>query len=326
MLAWMRKNSDIVGITLVLALLMLLFSLYHDSFLTSANLMRIMLNVSAIGVMALGECLVIVIGGIDLGVSSVFALSGVTTGMLISRAGFGVTESVLIGLAAGAVVGAINGFLILKTGLTPFIATFGMLSVIRGLTYALSGGYTISVYNRSFMAIGMYNFWGVIPAPVVIFVILTIIFQIIMKKTGYGVKLYATGGNPLAASYSGIRTGWIRFSTYVIAGVLAGAAGIMSAAKLGMAASTAGLGYEMDVITAVILGGVSFKGGIGSAAGVAIGAVVMGVIRNGLLIMNVSAYYQTLIIGIVILAVVSLDAFREMGLSRLSIRRGRAGQ
>lgn len=320
--AWMRKNSDIAGITLVLAFLLILFSLISDAFFTSSNLMRIMLNVSAIGVMALGQCLVIVIGGIDLGVASVFALSGVTAGMLISRAGMGVPEAVAIALAVGGLVGAVNGFLVLKTGLTPFIATFGMLSVVRGLAYALSGGYTISVFKRSFTAIGMYNVWGAVPVPVVIFIVLTVAFQFLMKKTSYGVRLYATGGNPVAAAYSGIRTGWVKFSAYVVCGVLAGAAGIMSAAKLGMAASTAGIGYEMDVITAVILGGVSFKGGVGSAVGVALGAMVMGVIRNGLLIMNVSAYYQTLIIGAVILFVVSLDALKEKGLVRL-LARGR---
>lgn len=322
--SWMRKNPDIVGITLVMLFLLMLFSLLSDAFFTSSNLMRIMLNVSAIGVMALGECLVIVIGGIDLGVSSVFALSGVTAGMLISRVGIGVPEAVLIALAVGGLIGAVNGFLILKTGLTPFIATFGMLSVIRGLAYALSGGYTISVYNRSFTAIGMHNVGGTVPVPVIIFIVLTVVFQVFMKKTASGVRLYATGGNPAAAAYSGIRTGWVKFSAYVICGILSGAAGVMSAAKLGMAVSTAGMGYEMDVITAVILGGVSFKGGVGSAVGVAIGAVVMGIIRNGLLIMNVSAYYQTLIIGLVILFVVSLDALREKGLARLLVRR-RAG-
>ncbi|MDR1612160.1 MAG: ABC transporter permease [Planctomycetota bacterium] len=323
--SWMRKNADVVGIILVMAALLLLFSLLSDSFFTSSNLMRIMLNVSAIGVMALGECLVIVIGGIDLGVSSVFALSGVTAGMLISRAGVGVPEAVLAALAAGGLVGAVNGFLVLKTGLTPFIATFGMLSMIRGLAYALSGGYTISVYKRSFTAIGMYNVGDAVPVPVIIFVALAMVFQITMKKTSYGVRLYATGGNPAAAAYSGIRTGWIKFSAYVVCGVLAGLAGIMSAAKLGMAASTAGMGYEMDVITAVILGGVSFNGGVGSALGVAVGAVVMGIIRNGLLIMNVSAYYQTLIIGLVILLVVSLDAMKEKGLAKLllTLRRRR---
>ncbi len=327
-LSWLRKNSDIAGITLVLLCLLLFFSLTSEAFFTSANLMRIMLNVSAIGVMALGECLVIVIGGIDLGVSSVFALSGVTAGMLISRAGLGVTEGVLIALAVGGLVGALNGFLILKTGLTPFIATFGMLSVIRGLAYAMSGGYTISVYNRAFTSIGMYNVWGTVPVPVLIFIFLTLACQIIMKRTTYGVRLYATGGNAPAAAYSGVRTGWVKFSAYVVCGVLAGLAGVMSAAKLGMAASTAGIGYEMDVITAVILGGVSFKGGVGSAVGVALGAVVMGIIRNGLLIMNVSAYYQTLIIGLVILTVVSLDALKEMGLTKLlSARRpGRSGK
>ena len=324
--AWMRKNPDIVGIAFVLAALVALFSLLNAAFLTTSNLMRIMLNVSAIGIMALGECLIIIVGGIDLSVASVFALSGVVAGMLISRSGAGVPESVSLALAAGAAVGAVNGALVLKAGLTPFIATFGMLSLVRGLTYALSGGYTISVYKRSFTAIGMHNLWGWLPVPVVIFAAMTAALQLAMKRTTYGIRLYATGGNAAAAMYSGIRTGWIRFSAFVACGLLAGMAGIISAAKLGMATSTAGLGYEMDVITAVILGGVSFKGGVGCAAGAAIGAVAMGVIRNGLLLRNVSAYYQTLIIGCIILAVVSLDALKELGLTRLSALAGRGSR
>ena len=323
---WLRNNPDIVGIAIVLLALCLLFSITASGFATSSNFMRIMLNVSAIGVMALGEALVIIICGIDLSVSSTFALSGVVAGLCISRAQMGVPEGVALGLMAGAAVGIVNGFLILKTGLTPFITTFGMLSVIRGLTYALSGGYTISVYKRSFTFIGMYNVGGHVPMPVVIFVVLTVVLHILMKKTTFGTCLYATGGNSVAAAYSGVRTNWVKFATYVICGTLAGAAGIMSAAKLGMANSTAGLGYELDVITAVILGGVSFTGGIGNVIGVFLGAVVMGVIRNGLLIMNVSAYYQTLIIGIVILAVVSLDSLREKGLARLFTRRAATGK
>lgn len=314
---WMRKNSDIFGIALVLLVLVAFFSILSSGFATSSNFMRIMLNVSAIGVMALGQCLVIIICGIDLSVGSTFALSGVVAGLCISRAGMGVPEGVALGLAAGAAVGMVNGLLILKTGLTPFITTFGMLSVIRGLTYALSGGYTISVYKRGFTAIGMYNVWGVVPMPVIIFVVLTAVIHILMRRTIFGTCLYATGGNATAAAYSGVRTNWVKFATYVLCGLFAGLAGIMSAAKLGMATSTAGLGYELDVITAVILGGVSFAGGIGNAIGVFLGAVVMGVIRNGLLIMNVSAYYQTLIIGVVILLVVTFDALRNQGFGGL---------
>ena len=322
----LRRNSDLIGIVFVLIVLSALFSiLVPDSFPTRSNFMRILLNVSSIGVMALGEAVVIIIKGIDLSVSSAFALSGVVAGLCVSRAALGVPESVMIALACGMAVGMVNGFLVLKGGLTPFIATFGMLSVVRGLTYALSGGYTVSVYKPSFTAIGMSTPLGV-PMPAVIFIVLAILAHVMLRRTSFGLGIYATGGNDIAAAYSGIRTNWVKFFAYSLCGLLAGAAGILSTAKLGLANSAAGLGYELDVITAVILGGVSFKGGVGNAVGVALGAVVMGVIRNGLLLLNVSAYYQTLIIGVVILLVVSLDAIRDVGLARLLKRRAAAGR
>lgn len=317
--AAVRRHGDIAGIILVLAALLIFFTLQSDNFLTTDNLLRIMLNISAIGLMAFGQALVIITAGLDLSVSSVFAFSGVVAGMCISRYQMGVAPGIFLGVAAGALVGFINAVLIIKTGLTSFIATFGMLSVVRGVTYALSGGYTISVYNPAFTNIGMAHL-GPIPMPAVIFIAFGALFWVLLRKTAYGMSLYATGGNELAVKYSGLRPNRVKFLAYIICGAMAGVAGIVSTAKIGVANSSAGIGYELDVITAVVLGGVSLSGGKGGVVGVMLGAIIMGVIKNGLLIMNISAYYQTFIVGLVIMVVVMADSLREIGFSRWAKR------
>jgi ribose transport system permease protein len=304
------RYTEILGIAIVLVALFAFFSVLSDKFFTVSNLFRILLNISTIGIMALGEALVIIICGIDLSVSSTFAMAGVITALSIVSWHTGVVAGILLGIVSGILIGVVNGMLIVKARLTPFIATFGMLSVIRGVAYAISGGYTIPVYVKSFTGIGM-AYAGPVPVPVIIFIALTLLCALVLWRTSFGVSIFATGGNVTAAFFSGIRTSRIRFAAYVISGALAAVAGIISTAKNGMGTSTAGLGYELDVITAVILGGVSLKGGRGNVFGVMIGAAIMGVIRNGLLILNISAYYQTTIIGAVVIAVASFDAIRS---------------
>jgi ribose transport system permease protein len=313
--------QEIMGILIVLVALVLLFALLSDKFLTVSNLFRILLNVSTIGVMALGEGLVIIVMGMDLSVGSTFALAGIITGMGITRFGLGVPASIALGVLSGAFIGAVNGLLILRAGLSAFIATFGMLSLIRGVAYAISGGYTVPVYTKQFTDIGMASL-GPIPVPAIVFLASVAVFALVLRRTTFGAALFATGGNEKASFYSGIRTTRVKYIAYVLCGTLAAVAGILSTAKIGMASSTAGLNYEMDVITAVILGGVSLKGGKGSAIGIMLGAIIMGVIRNGLLIMGISAYYQTAIIGFIIIAVVVIDTLRSLGAVRLFSRKG----
>ncbi len=303
---------QMLGILIVLAALTLLFSVLSDKFLTTSNLFRILLNVSTIGIMALGEGLVIIVMGMDLSVGSTFALSGIVAGLGITQFSLGVPVSIALGILCGAVIGALNGFLILKAGLSAFIATFGMLSVIRGVAYAVSGGYTIPVYTEAFTDLGLASL-GPVPVPALIFFLIVLSFKVMLDRTTFGASLYATGGNERASFYSGIRTTRTKYIAYILCGALAAVAGILSTAKMGMASSTAGLGYELDVITAVILGGVSLKGGKGSAFGIMLGTLIMGVIRNGLLILGISAYYQTTIIGCIIIMVAMMDTLRNSG-------------
>lgn len=303
---------QMLGILIVLVVLTFLFSVLSDKFLTTSNLFRVLLNVSTIGIMALGEGLVIIVMGMDLSVGSTFALSGIVAGMGITQFSLGVPASIALGILCGVLIGALNGFLILKAGLSAFIATFGMLSVIRGVAYAVSGGYTIPVYTPAFTDLGLASL-GPVPVPALIFFLIVLSFVVMLGSTTFGASLYATGSNERASFYSGIRTTRTKYIAYILCGALAAVAGILSTAKMGMASSTAGLGYELDVITAVILGGVSLKGGKGSAIGIMLGTLIMGVIRNGLLILGISAYYQTTIIGCIIIIVAMMDTLRSSG-------------
>jgi len=306
-----RIFTELFTIIFVLILIVVIFSILSDTFFTVNNLFTILRNIATFGIMGLGEALVILTCGIDLSVGSIYALSGVITAISLTRYGLGVVPSILLGIAAGALVGVLNGTLVIKARLVPFVATFGMLSLIRGIGFAITGGYTIPITIKSFNIIGM-GYLGRIPIPVIIFFVISIIFYILLNRMSFGRAVYATGGSSMAAFFSGIKTNKIKFLAYVISGIMCAIAGIIGAAKTGVGYSTAGLGYELDVITVAVLGGVSLQvGGKGNIIGVVIGATIIGVIRNGLLLLNVSAYYQTILIGSVVIAVVSLDALRS---------------
>ena len=306
-----RIFTELFTIIFVLIAIVTTLSILSDTFFTAHNIFLALRNISTFGIMALGEALVILTCGIDLSVGSIYAVSGVVTALGMARYNLGIVPSICMGIAVGILIGVLNGTLVVKARLTPFVATFGMLSLIRGIGFAITGGYTIPITVKSFNKIGM-GYLGRIPIPVIIFFVISIVFYVLLNRIGFGRAVYATGGSSMAAFFSGIKTDKIKFLAYVISGIMCAIAGIIGAAKTGVGYSTAGLGYELDVITAAVLGGVSLQeGGKGNIIGVVIGATIMGVIRNGLLILNVSAYYQTIIIGFVVIAVCSLDALRS---------------
>jgi len=261
-------------------------------------------------IMATGMLLVIVTGGIDLSVGSVFAFSGIISCMAITKWGVPVFPSVLLGMFAGAAFGYVNGTLITRLKLPPFIATLGTMSIARGLSYGITGGYPIGSLPDSFKFIGLGSV-VVIPTPIVLMVILALLFSFFLRKTVTGRWVYAIGGNEEAARISGVRVDKTKRLVYALCGVMAAVAGIATAARLGVGQSTAGLGYEMDAIAAVIIGGASVNGGVGTVMGPVLGAAIMGVLRNGLVLLNVSAYWQQAVLGLVIVVAVSIDKLRS---------------
>ena len=315
-------NTQEFGVFLILVLLCVFLSLTTDTFLTSRNILTVLLFFSWIAIAAFGETMVILTAGIDLSVGSAMALTGFVAAWLLVYPPLAnnlpvillVILAVLGGLLVGIIVGLINGKLITRFRLPPFIATLGMMSIARGLTYGGTQGWPVRGLPKEFSQIGQANitmFGLAIPLPIIIMFILAIICAWFLGKTVTGRHIYAVGGNEEAVRVSGVNPNHIKMIVYTAAGLLAGIAGIINTAKLSVAAPTAALGWELDVIAAVVIGGTSLFGGEGTILGTLIGAAIMGVIRNGLNLLGFPAYWQPAAIGAVIILAVIFDQWRR---------------
>lgn len=320
-----RKNFlyylGIFSPLIFLILLILIFSSLHPRFLHPLNIFNVMRQISITGLIALGMTFVIIVRGIDLSVGSLIALCGlvgavIAKGGLVERFSVGVdTElanpwywalagSVLIGLLAGTV----NGVCITKLKVPAFVVTLGGLSAYRGTALLVSDGGPISGFNEAYRWIGQGKI-GMVPIPVIIFLVFIVLCHIVLKYTVYGRYIYSVGGNPEAARLSGINIDLIIISTYIITGFLVGLAAFILSARLNSAEAVAGMGYELNVIAVVVVGGTSLFGGRGNILGTIIGAMLFGVLQNGLVLLNVSSYIQQIIIGIILILAVTFDKF-----------------
>jgi len=279
--------------------------LFESTFLNWTNISQVIRALSFIAIMAVGQSLVIITGGIDLSVGSLLGFCGVVSAVLLND-GFGTTLVILAGLIVGLASGLINGLMITKAKLPPFIATLGMMSIARGLAFALTGGETIRNLPPDFLTIGQGVLLG-IPIPIITMVVFGVIVAYYLKSTRWGRYIYAIGGNEEAAVYSGVNVGKMKILVYSLCGLSAGIAGVLFTARFGVGQSTSGLGYELDVIAAAVIGGISLSGGRGTIFGAIIGSIFMGILRNGLVLLNVSAYWQQVAIGLVIVLAVVLD-------------------
>jgi ribose transport system permease protein len=297
-----------LGMAVVLFVLCAIMAIFAPHFLTFLNVINVARQVSINAILAAGMTFVILTGGIDLSVGSGLAVAGVIAVWLATK---GVPDvlSVLAGIATGGLCGALNGVLIAKFKLSPFIVTLGALTYLRGLAYVTTGAYPLIKSDLGFGFLGEGSV-GFLPWPVIIAVAVFIVGYIVLKRTVFGRRVYAIGGNEQAARLSGINVDRALIWVYTISGICTGIAGIIFAARLLSAQPTGGDGYELDAIAAVILGGTSFTGGIGSIGGTAIGALIIGVLNNGLVLMDVPFFYQLIIKGAVIIAAVMLDRLR----------------
>ena len=301
---------------LALVLMVIALSFLSDRFLTFDNGWNILRQISVNLCLSIGMTLVILSGGIDLSVGAILGLAGaVAAGLLKNGLGFPGTDAVLqfttsgailAGIAVGAAAGWVNGFGITRFGLPPFVATLGMLSIARGLAMLWTGGFPITGLGDGFGFIGTGAFLGM-PLPVWIMLALTAVFVVVTKRTRFGRHLYAVGGNERAARLTGLNVSRIKIGVYTLAGALAGVAGLIVTARLDSAQPNAGLGYELDSIAAVVIGGTSLAGGRGSVAGTVLGCLIIGVLNNGLFLLNVSPFWQQVVKGAVILVAVGID-------------------
>ena len=301
---------------IALVLLCIGLGLMSDKFLTVDNTWNVMRQISVNICISVGMTLVILTSGIDLSVGSVLALCGAITASLLKFGievpsnnlyiGFTMLGAILVGLLAGSLLGLFNGWTITRFKVPPFVATLAMLTIARGLTMLWTKGFPISNLGDSFDFIGIGWFLG-IPLPVWISGIIVIIAVIITKKTVLGRYIYAIGGNEQASRLSGININKVKLMVYAIAGVLAAVGGIMVTSRLDSAQPNAGISYELDSIAAVVIGGTSLSGGRGTIMGTVLGAIIIGVLNNGLVLLNVSPFWQQVVKGGVILLAVIID-------------------
>ncbi|TPM94646.1 ABC transporter permease [Mesorhizobium sp. B2-1-3A] len=304
------------GVFIALLVLCLFLSFATDGFLTSLNLLNVGRQISLLGIMAVGMTFVLIAGEVDLSVGSTYAFSGLATGMLII-AGWALLPAICLGLATGVVIGLINGVLSTYGRLPSLIATLGMLSIVRGAALILTNGQPVTVNARNgalpdvlqaFSFMGQGYLFTIIPMQLVFLVIVAVLAWLVLSFSNFGFRVYAVGGSAKAARVSGISVNKVKISAFILMGVLAAFAGILGLAFLPSSqAGRTGLGLELDVIAATIVGGASLSGGEGTILGTILGVLIIGVMRNGLVLLGVSPFVQELMIGLVIIIAVGID-------------------
>lgn len=306
-----RRQEFAVSILLIAIIIFL--TLQTSTFLTPANLFNVARNFSWIAIAALGESLVIIIGGIDLSVGAVMALAGLITALSLQN-GAAMPWAVLAGLGAGCLVGLVNGMLIGRVRLPAFVVTLGTLSLTRGVVSGLAGGWPVRDLPLSFRLLGQGDLplgsWD-LPIPVIAMVALAVIVLLLVNKTVVGRYIYALGSSERALVVSGIDPRRIQVLVYMLCSLLAALGGLVMTARLGVAAPTAATGYELDIIAAAVIGGASLSGGEGSVWGVVLGAAFIQFLRNGLVLLGFPAYWQSAAIGALILIALMLDHWRR---------------
>ncbi len=305
-----------------LLLLMLVFAIMEPRFLSSVNLFNVMRQVSITGLLAIGMTFVILTAGIDLSIGSLLAFAGLVAAAVAKGGmedrftvgdetiGFGWQLAALAAIAVGLLGGLLQGIAITRLKVPAFVVTLGGMSVFRGAALLFASGGPISGFQPD------YTWWGQgrilsVPVPVIIFLVAAVIAHVVLSYTRYGRRVYAVGGNPEAARLAGVNVNAVIASVYVIMGFFAGLGAFVLSARLNSAEAVAGTGYELTVIASVVIGGTSLFGGSGSIFGTVIGTLLIGVLLNGLVLMNVNSYIQQIIIGVIIVLAVAFDTFAK---------------
>ncbi len=304
-----NRNAKIdwssAGILIILAAMIILFGIMNPKFFTPKNLGNILRQISIVGICAVGMTAVILTGGIDLSVGSVIGITAVSGAMMLSS-GMPIPIAIVLVILIGATAGGFNAFCVNIFGIPPLITTLGSMTALRGLIYVITGGKSVYGIPASFKFIGQGDIF-IIPVSAIIMVIVFILGYVILNNTVFGRRIYGIGGNFEAARLSGIKVKLELAKVYIYAGMLSAIAGLVLMSKVNSGQPSAGDGYEMDIITAVVLGGVSVSGGEGKLIKVIIGVVFMGVLANGMMMLNIGEFQQRLVKGLVLIFAVALD-------------------
>lgn len=300
----LRELGIFAAFVIIMVILMILSP---NAFARPANLINILKQASINGILAAGMMYVIISGGIDLSVGSIVALSGVIAASFAHPGEYPLIVPFVLAVAAGALVGLLNGIGVAYGNIPPFIVTLGTMTIVRGVALIAANGQPVFNVTKEFEKIAGGFVFGIVPNLVVYFVVITLVLAFILTRTIFGRRVYAIGGNETAARVSGINVEGIKVAVYTLCGFLAGIAGILLASRIISGNPTSGQAYELDAIAAVIIGGVSMSGGAGKWYGTVIGALLIAVISNGLDILNVSSHFQLIIKGLIIIVAVLID-------------------
>lgn len=302
------------ALIIIFLFMCIIFAVSSPTFLTWSNIINVFRQISINGILALGMTLVIIIGGIDLSIGPLAAIAGVVSAMILEVRPDMLIPALIAGVLAAGIMSMWTAFLVAKVKIAPFIASLSTMSVAKGVALVIADGVPHTIKNDMYVKIGNGYLWdpnltgGIgLPIPVLIIAMVAVLISIVLYKTKFGRYIYAVGGNENASIASGIKTVKIKFCTYVLNGLLCGVAGIVLAGRITSGQPTAAAGYELDAITAVIIGGTSMTGGVGKIGGTIIGALIIGVLNNGLVLLGVTPYYQQIIKGVIIAVAVLLD-------------------
>ncbi len=300
-----RTGIFTYGILIFLIVLFIILSLSSPYFFTVGNLTKVLRQVAVVGIVTVSMTMVILTGGIDLSVGSMLALTAVILAKLMV-AGVNVALAILITLVAGMLLGLFNGFLINKVRISPLISTLGTMTIYSGITYIITGGKSIFGFPDSFSFIGQGYILRV-PVPIIILVFVYIFGFFILNNTRFGRYLYGIGANEMASVLSGVNVKKIKYAAYIISGLLSSLAAVVMLSRVNSALPSLGDGLEFDVVTAVVLGGISVNGGEGKLQGVVIGLLIIAILSNGMILLGVGNYFQTVVKGLVLLIAVGID-------------------
>ncbi|MBQ3825982.1 MAG: ABC transporter permease [Spirochaetaceae bacterium] len=309
-ITYLKTNMGILIAFAVLYLFLAINPATSAAFLTRQNMFNVLRQISTNLYLACGMTMVIILGGIDLSVGSIIALSGCVAAACVSRHGMPIPCALLVGILIGVFFGMVNGTIIAKTTIPPFIVTLATMNVARGFAYVYTSGSPVRVVTKEWQFVGA-GYIGPIPTPVIILAIVLIVTGLLMNNTRLGRHIYAVGGNVQAARFSGISVEKVKFWIYTFSGLMAGLAGVVLASRMYSGQPTAGEGAEMDAIAAVVVGGTSMSGGAGKIGGTIIGALIIGFLNNGLNLLNVNSFWQYVVKGVVILLAVFVDFVRN---------------
>jgi ribose transport system permease protein len=309
---YMRRLLGIpeVGVLIPLLVFVLIFYLVNPVFLSPISLTTMLRTMSFIGVIAIGQTLLLISGAFDLSVGSTAGLAAIVCSYVMVNMDLPVLIAILAGLGVGALVGLVNSFSVLKLGVPAFIATLGMLYIAKGITFLISKGYTIYPLPESVKVFGTAEPFGT-SWSFVIFIILAVIAHIVLSKTSFGRKLYVVGGNQEVAWLAGISPARVQTAGFVIVGCLAALGGMLLMSRIVTGNPTIGLGWELNVIAGVVIGGVSLFGGSGSIPGAVLGLLIMQIVTSGLVISGVDPYWQTVSVGVIMITAVAIDILRR---------------